>query len=88
MDHTTFEHLAALNRSVDAALNTLRKLAEYPELQKRESFMASQSYFREHLADGNVSSWRLFMARKSVPDQENARKVGEGQLMRLKKCLR
>jgi hypothetical protein len=55
MDPIAFEHLAALNRSVEAALDTLRKLGEYPELQKRESFMASQSYFREHLADANVS---------------------------------
>jgi hypothetical protein len=50
-----FEYLAALNRNVDTAIDTLRKLAEYPELQKRESFRVSQSYFREHLADANVS---------------------------------
>jgi hypothetical protein len=55
MDPIAFEHLAALNRSVEAAIETLGKLAEYPELQQRESFMASRSYFREHLADANVS---------------------------------
>jgi hypothetical protein len=55
MDPIAFEHLAALNRSVEAAIDTLCKLAEYPELQKRESFMASRSYFRELLADANVS---------------------------------
>lgn len=54
-DSIVFEHLAALNRNVDAAIDTLRKLAEYPELQNRESFMFSQSYFREHLADANIS---------------------------------
>jgi hypothetical protein len=55
MEPIAFEHLAALNRSIEAAIDTLRKLAEYPELQKRQSFMASRSYFREHLADANVS---------------------------------
>jgi hypothetical protein len=55
MDPIAFEHLAALNRSVEAAIDTLGKLAEYPESQKRDSFLASRSYFREHLADANVS---------------------------------
>jgi len=53
MDHTAFEHLVALNRSVDAAIDTLQKLAEYPEL-KNEDFAVQQIYLRERLADTNL----------------------------------
>jgi hypothetical protein len=49
-----YEHLLSLNRNVAAAIDTLKKLAEYPELQ-RDNFLASSSYFREHLSDANVS---------------------------------
>jgi hypothetical protein len=54
MDPIVYEHLLSLNRNVAAAIDTLRKLAEYPEL-RRDSFLASSSYFREHLSDANVS---------------------------------
>lgn len=54
MDPIVYEHLLSLNRSVSAAIDTLRKLAEYPELQ-RDSFLMSSSYFQEHLSDANVS---------------------------------
>jgi hypothetical protein len=54
MDPIVFEHLVSLNRNVAAAIDILRKLAEYPELQ-RDSFLVSSSYFREHLSDANVS---------------------------------
>jgi hypothetical protein len=47
--------LVSLNRSVDTVIETLRKLAEYLELQERESFMVSQSYFRENSAYANLS---------------------------------
>ncbi len=54
MDHFVLEHLVTLNRSVEAAIDILKKLAAYPELQD-DGFVARQSYFREHLADANVS---------------------------------
>lgn len=54
MDYLVMDHLVTLNRSVEAAIDTLKKLAEYPELQE-EGFIARQSYFRENLADANVS---------------------------------
>jgi hypothetical protein len=54
MDHSVFEHLASLNRNVDAAINTLRKLAEHPELQG-EDFTVREAYFRECVASVNVS---------------------------------
>jgi hypothetical protein len=54
MDPIVFEHLVSLNRNVAAAIDILKKLAEYPELQKGE-FLASSSYFREHLSNANVS---------------------------------
>lgn len=54
MDPIVYEHLVSLNRNVAAAIDTLKKLAEYPELQK-DSFLASSSYFREHLSDANIS---------------------------------
>jgi len=54
MDSIVFEHLLSLNRNVAAAIDILKKLAEYPELQKGE-FLASSSYFREHLSNANVS---------------------------------
>jgi hypothetical protein len=54
MDPIVYEHLLSLNRNVAAAIDTLRKLAEYPELQ-RDSFLVNSSYFREHLSDANVS---------------------------------
>lgn len=49
-----YEHLLSLNRNVAAAIDTLKKLAEYPELQ-RDSFLVSSSYFRENLSNANVS---------------------------------
>jgi hypothetical protein len=49
-----YEHLLSLNRNVAAAIDILKKLAEYPELQ-RDNLLASSSYFREHLSDANVS---------------------------------
>jgi flagellum-specific peptidoglycan hydrolase FlgJ len=54
MDPIVYEHLLSLNRNVATAIDTLKKLAEYPELQK-DSFLASSSYFREHLSDANVA---------------------------------
>jgi hypothetical protein len=54
MDHLVFEHLLTLNRSVESAIDTLKKLAEYPELQK-DGFLVRSSYFREHLSDANLS---------------------------------
>jgi hypothetical protein len=54
MDPIVYEHLLSLNRNVAAAIDILRKLAEYPELQT-DSFLVSSSYFREHLSDANVS---------------------------------
>jgi hypothetical protein len=54
MDHSVFEHLALLNRNVDAAVDTLQKLAEYPELQD-EGFTVRQAYLRECQASVNVS---------------------------------
>ena len=53
MDHKVFEHLVSLNRSVDAAIETLLGLAEYPELQT-EDFTIRQAYFREYLAYVNM----------------------------------
>jgi hypothetical protein len=54
MDSIVFEHLLSLNRNVAAAIDILKKLAEYPELQ-RDDFLATSSYFREHLSNANVS---------------------------------
>jgi hypothetical protein len=54
MDHLVLEHLVTLNRSVETAIDALKKLAEYPELQD-EGFVARQYYLRENLADANVS---------------------------------
>jgi hypothetical protein len=54
MDHLVFEHLLTLNRSVESAIDTLKKLAEYPELQKG-GFLVRSSYLREHLSDANLS---------------------------------
>ena len=54
MDAIVFEHLLSLNRYVAAAIDILKKLAEYPELQK-DDFLATSSYFREHLSNANVS---------------------------------
>ena len=54
MDHLVLEHLVRLNRNVEAAIDTLKLLAEYPELQD-ESFIARQSYLRQLLADANIS---------------------------------
>lgn len=53
MDHTAYEHLVALNRNIDSAIDTLQKLAEYPELSN-EDFTVRQTYLREHLADANL----------------------------------
>jgi hypothetical protein len=54
LDPIVFEHLLLLNRNVAAAIDILKKLAEYPELQK-DDFLATSSYFREHLSNANVS---------------------------------
>jgi hypothetical protein len=54
MDSIVFEHLLSLNRNVAAAIDILKKLAEYPELH-RDDFLATSSYFREHLSNANVS---------------------------------
>jgi hypothetical protein len=54
LDPIVFEHLVSLNRNVAAAIDILKKLAEYPELQ-RDDFLATSSYFREHLSNANVS---------------------------------
>jgi hypothetical protein len=54
VDAIVYQHLLLLNRNVTAAIDTLKKLAAYPELQN-DSFLASSSYFREHLSDANVS---------------------------------
>ncbi len=54
MDSIMYEHLLSLNRNVAAAIDTLRKLAEYPEL-KRDGFLVTSSYFQEHLSDANLS---------------------------------
>jgi hypothetical protein len=53
MDHRVFEHLVSLNNNVDAAIDTLQELAEYPELQT-EDFTIRQAYFREYLAYVNM----------------------------------
>jgi hypothetical protein len=53
MDHTAFEHLLMLNRNVNAAIETLQKLAEHPELNN-EDFTVRRTYLREHLADANI----------------------------------
>ena len=66
MDSIVYEHLLSLNRNVAAAIDTLRKLAEYPELQS-ESFLVSSSYFREHLSDANVSILEALTNRKRPP---------------------
>ena len=49
-----FEHLVTLNRSIESAIDTIRKLAEYPEL-KKDGFLASTAYFRESLSNANTS---------------------------------
>jgi hypothetical protein len=54
LDPIVFEHLLSLNRNVASAIDILKKLAEYPELQ-RDDFLATSSYFREHLSNANVS---------------------------------
>jgi len=54
MDSIVFEHLLSLNRNVAAAIDILKKLGEYPEL-RRDDFLATPSYFREHLSNANVS---------------------------------
>jgi hypothetical protein len=54
MDPIVYEHLLSLNRNVAAAIDILKKLAKYSELQQ-DSFLVSSSYFREHLANANVS---------------------------------
>ena len=54
MDRNSLGYLADLNRSVEAVLSLLGKLAEYPELQD-DHFTVLQVYFREHLADTNLA---------------------------------
>jgi hypothetical protein len=54
LDPIVFEHLVSLNHNVAAAIDILKKLAEFKELQT-DDFQATASYFREHLSNANVS---------------------------------
>jgi hypothetical protein len=54
MDSNALGYLTDLNRNVEGALALLAKLAEYPELN-HENFIIYQSYFREYLADTNMT---------------------------------
>lgn len=54
MDRNALGYLTDLNRNMEGALTLLEKLAEYPELNN-EDFIVFQSYFREYLADTNMT---------------------------------
>jgi hypothetical protein len=53
MDRNALKYLVDLNQHCDEALSALKKLAEYPELEK-EDFTIYQTCFREYLADANL----------------------------------